>query len=62
MDSRSAAEAILKIAKMSCEERERIRGNAVALAKRFDREKLAKFVESTLNALVKNESLPQVDW
>jgi colanic acid biosynthesis glycosyl transferase WcaI len=62
MDGRSAAEAIRRVAEMPWEERERIRCNAVELAKRFDREKLVRFVESTLNALVKDEPLPKVDW
>ena len=62
MDGRSAAEGIRRVAEMPLEERKRVRGNAVELAKRFDREKLARFVEDTLDALVKDEPLPKVDW
>lgn len=62
MDGKSAALAIRQVAEMKCEERERTRGNAVELAKRFDREKQARFVESTLEALVKDEPLPKVEW
>ena len=62
MDGRSAAEGIRRVVEMPFEERKRVRGNAVELAKRFDREKLARFVEDTLDALVKDEPLPKVDW
>jgi glycosyltransferase involved in cell wall biosynthesis len=62
MDGRSAAEGIRRVAEMSLDERERVRSNAVELAKRFDREKLARFVEDTLDALAKGEPLPKADW
>jgi glycosyltransferase involved in cell wall biosynthesis len=58
----SAAEAIRNVAAMGMDEREQVRSNAVALAKRFDREKLARFVESTLKALVAEKDLPIAEW
>jgi glycosyltransferase involved in cell wall biosynthesis len=62
MDGQSAADALIELSKKTEDERKQIRSNAVALAKRFDREKLARFVESSLTALVNDEPLPRVDW
>ncbi len=62
MDGDSAANALTQLKNMNETEREQTRINAVTLAKRFDREKLARFVESSLTALVKDNPQPEVDW
>jgi len=62
MDGQSAADALVRLSEMTEGERKTIRTNAVELAKRFDREKLARFVESSLTALVNDEPQPEVDW
>jgi glycosyltransferase involved in cell wall biosynthesis len=61
-DAESAADAIRQVASMGVEERNKIRGNARELSKRFERNRLAEFVNDTLIALGSGQPLPEIDW
>ena len=62
MDAQSVATALMSVMKMSLEERRVLHANARKLSLRFDREKLARFVEATLVALVGGAPLPEAVW
>ncbi len=62
MSGESAADAIKTVAAMGVDERKKINSNACELSKRFDRDRLAQFVNDTVVALVSKKPLPEVDW
>jgi glycosyltransferase involved in cell wall biosynthesis len=62
MDGESFANAIREIADMSPKQLQDMRDNGRGLSMRFDRDKLAEFVNETIQALVAGQSLPEVDW
>jgi glycosyltransferase involved in cell wall biosynthesis len=61
-DGQSAADALLKVSRMSQDERDAMRHRCRQLALRFDRDRLANHVNATLEALVSNAPLPATDW
>ena len=62
MDGESFANAVIDVAEMSPQQRQEMRDNGRGLAMRFDRDKLAAFVNETIEALVADQPLPEVDW
>ncbi|NCD42439.1 MAG: glycosyltransferase WbuB [Bacteroidia bacterium] len=61
-DGQSAANALLHVRDLDKSDVEKMRLNCRELSMRFDRDKLAAFVNSTLEALMAGEALPPVDW
>jgi len=62
MDGQSAADALMSLAEKKPDDIQSMKSNAINLAKRFDREKLARFVEQTLFALAEGRELPDYQW
>jgi glycosyltransferase involved in cell wall biosynthesis len=62
MDGDSFARAVNEIDEMSPQQRKIMQDNGRALSMRFDRDKLAEFINKTIEALVAERPLPEVDW
>lgn len=62
MNPQALAAALQQVLALGPAERGALRRNARTLALRFDRDRLAGFVEKTLTALVGGRPLPAVDW
>jgi len=62
MDEMSVAKALMDLIEMKDDARDLIRLNARTLSLRFDRDRLATFVEKTLHAMVTSKEIPIFDW
>lgn len=61
-DTQSVVNSLKKLMAMKAIEKERMRSNARYLSFRFDRDKLARFINLSLMALVENEPQPSYSW
>ena len=62
MDGESFAHAVMEIAEMTPPQLQEMRDNGRELSMRFNRDKLAEFINKTIEALVADQPLPEVDW